>query len=126
MWDWSSKEADEDCKAIHWAAFYSDCEHEVLEVQKGHRITLTYNLYIHERIGAVLSRNPTADPQSYPLFLQAAEMLANPKFLREGMILEGLNVTLWLTYSRWQPGFLLHPCIRAYHQDLFVSSSICP
>ena len=32
MWDWSSKEADEDGQVIHWAAFYSDCEHEVLEV----------------------------------------------------------------------------------------------
>lgn len=30
---------------ISWAAFYSDCEHEVLEVTSGHRLTLTYNLY---------------------------------------------------------------------------------
>ncbi|KAJ5703223.1 hypothetical protein N7488_010771 [Penicillium malachiteum] len=30
---------------IQWAAFYSDEEHEVAEVTKGHRVTLTYNLY---------------------------------------------------------------------------------
>ncbi|KAI9774057.1 MAG: hypothetical protein M1840_005150 [Geoglossum simile] len=36
--DWSNTEASE----ISWAAFYSDCEHEVLEVKTGHRITLTY------------------------------------------------------------------------------------
>lgn len=39
--DWSAKKGE----AIKWAAFYSDCEHEVLEVISGHRITLTYNLY---------------------------------------------------------------------------------
>lgn len=31
--------------SIHWAAFYSNCEHEVLPVTSGIRITLTYNLY---------------------------------------------------------------------------------
>jgi len=30
---------------IKWIAFYSDCEHEVLPVKKGYRLTLTYNLY---------------------------------------------------------------------------------
>ncbi len=39
--DWSAQKGE----AIKWAAFYSDCEHEVLEVTSGHRITLTYNLY---------------------------------------------------------------------------------
>ena len=39
--DWSAEKGE----AIKWAAFYSDCEHEVLEVISGHRITLTYNLY---------------------------------------------------------------------------------
>lgn len=27
------------------AAFYSYCQHEVLPVTSGHRVTLTYNLY---------------------------------------------------------------------------------
>ena len=39
--DWSAKKGE----AIQLAAFYSDCEHEVLEVISGYRITLTYNLY---------------------------------------------------------------------------------
>jgi len=39
--DWSG----EDANAVRWAAFFSDCEHEVLEVTQGHRVTLTYNLY---------------------------------------------------------------------------------
>ncbi len=28
-------------------AFYADCQHEVLQVQRGYRITLTYNLLLH-------------------------------------------------------------------------------
>ena len=31
-WKWSSENPD----AIKWAAFYSDCEHEIMEVKSGH------------------------------------------------------------------------------------------
>ncbi|KAK1593710.1 uncharacterized protein LY79DRAFT_658873 [Colletotrichum navitas] len=41
VYDWS---ADSPAR-IQWAAFFSDCEHEVREVTEGHRVTLTYNLY---------------------------------------------------------------------------------
>ncbi|MCJ1353793.1 MAG: hypothetical protein MMC33_003780, partial [Icmadophila ericetorum] len=64
LWDWSSDESIEDCNTIHWAAIFSYYEHEVLEVKKGHRITVTYNLYVHERIGTVMRRNPIANPRS--------------------------------------------------------------
>ncbi|XP_038068086.1 uncharacterized protein LOC119737665 isoform X2 [Patiria miniata] len=30
---------------IQWAAFYSDCVHEILPVKSGHRITVTYNIF---------------------------------------------------------------------------------
>lgn len=39
--DWAKKSGE---SSIQWAAFYSDCEHEVFEVKSGHRVTLTYNL----------------------------------------------------------------------------------
>jgi hypothetical protein len=39
--DWASAKPT----AIQWTALFSNCEHEVLEVTKGHRVTLTYNLY---------------------------------------------------------------------------------
>ncbi|KAI4729404.1 hypothetical protein E4T49_02837 [Aureobasidium sp. EXF-10728] len=42
--DWSASSSIGQTPAIHWAAFYSDCSHEVQEVTAGHRITLTYNL----------------------------------------------------------------------------------
>ncbi|KZW04463.1 hypothetical protein EXIGLDRAFT_599226 [Exidia glandulosa HHB12029] len=34
---------------VSWVAFFSDVEHEVLPVSSGHRVTLTYNLYIGTR-----------------------------------------------------------------------------
>ena len=49
--DWGK----ENPSTIEWVAFYSDCEHEVFEVTKGHRITLTYNLYISEQLGGGLT-----------------------------------------------------------------------
>ncbi|KAL6049189.1 Fe2OG dioxygenase domain-containing protein [Balamuthia mandrillaris] len=39
------KEAHPERCSVKWAAFYADCEHEILPVTAGHRITLTYNLY---------------------------------------------------------------------------------
>jgi hypothetical protein len=33
--------------ALSLVAFYADCQHEVLRVQSGYRITLTYNLLLH-------------------------------------------------------------------------------
>jgi hypothetical protein len=80
VWDWSSETAE----SIKWAAFYSDCEHEVHEVQSGHRVTLTYNLYVHERLGAVVRLHPTACPKSYSLYLQVKKLLADPEFLSRG------------------------------------------
>ncbi len=38
---WGSK------TALSLVAFYADCRHEVLKVQSGYRITLTYNLLLH-------------------------------------------------------------------------------
>ncbi|CAD6590179.1 MAG: hypothetical protein ASARMPRED_004603 [Alectoria sarmentosa] len=71
-------------QAIQWAAFYGDCKHEVLEVTKGHRITLTYNLY-YSSIGKLAQ--PVSDPHHLPLFDIAREMLLEQKFMRKGGIL---------------------------------------
>jgi hypothetical protein len=35
---------DDDCDLIHWAAFFSDCVHEVKPVVSGNRITVTYSI----------------------------------------------------------------------------------
>ncbi|TVY39200.1 hypothetical protein LSUB1_G003079 [Lachnellula subtilissima] len=73
---------------IHWAAFYSDCEHEVLPVTSGHRITLTYQLYVSEHLGGVVNPTfPTADPKLYPLYQSLKEMLESPAFMKKGGML---------------------------------------
>ena len=70
-------------QSIQWAAFYGNCEHEVLEVTKGHRITLTYNLY-YSSIGNLAQ--PVSTPQHLPLFQIAREMLMQPQFMRIGAL----------------------------------------
>lgn len=45
--------------AIQWAAFFSDCEHEILPVRSGFRITLTYNLFVYKRKPYDFSAPPT-------------------------------------------------------------------
>ncbi|PVH81899.1 hypothetical protein DL98DRAFT_530658 [Cadophora sp. DSE1049] len=69
--DWSNTDA----ATIQWAAFYSDCEHEVLEVTSGHRITLTYNLYVTESVGKILHPHPCAELESFPLYQEVKQLI---------------------------------------------------
>jgi len=86
--DWSSTKSDSSPPAIKWAAFYSDCSHEVFPVTTGHRVTLTYNLYVSpSHVGSLFTRFPTVDPSLYPLFSGAREMLSQPGFMAEGGML---------------------------------------
>ena len=74
--DWSSS------TATHWAAFYSDVEHEVLPVTSGHRITLTYNLY---HTSPATNLVPTLlNVVTNPLYQELIAALQNPFFMRQG------------------------------------------
>jgi hypothetical protein len=66
--DWSNSKADGKEPSIGWAAFYSDCEHEVLEVTEGHRLTLTYNLFCVRGNGQLGGNSPWLDPTHLPLY----------------------------------------------------------
>ena len=48
MFDFSPLSGDQ--TRIQWAAFYSDCLHEVLPVTEGYRITVTYNVVASHRM----------------------------------------------------------------------------
>lgn len=69
---------------VVYAAFYSDVEHEVLPVQSGHRVTVTYNLYFdkHEpffvTVGSAIFPHPTSLETTF------TEFLADPTFFPEG------------------------------------------
>lgn len=79
MFDWSSQTEN-----IQWAAFYSDCEHEVLEVTSGHRITLTYNLYMRRGMGELTGHSKTLNAQHLPAYKEVESALASPEFMAEG------------------------------------------
>ncbi|KAF2804168.1 uncharacterized protein BDZ99DRAFT_452136 [Mytilinidion resinicola] len=85
IYNWGSTGAGStDAAEIQWAAFYSDCEHEVLEVKSGHRITLTYHLYIASGSGDLAGRCPWLDPTALPLYDAILSMLELPAFMKEG------------------------------------------
>jgi hypothetical protein len=81
--DWGSQSASR----IQWAAFYSDCEHEITKVTAGHRITLTYNLYITDPVDpAGVLPSPIVEPASLPLYGQIKRLVDQPAFFPEGKL----------------------------------------
>ncbi|KAF4954426.1 hypothetical protein FGADI_5292 [Fusarium gaditjirri] len=83
VFDWAPKSAD----AIQWAAFFSDCEHEVLQVTEGHRVTLTYNLFWTNYGPASMSDNLQALDQEALHFYNALEkLLKNKHLMKEGLV----------------------------------------
>jgi hypothetical protein len=83
--DWEASEANPNSEdSIQWAAFYSDCEHEVLEVTKGHRITLTYNLYFALGRDDLAGNSPAMDVKSLPLYQKIKSAIDEPSFMNDG------------------------------------------
>ncbi|EXU94787.1 hypothetical protein X797_012131 [Metarhizium robertsii] len=66
--DWSNRREDQHAANIRWAASYSNCQHEVLEVTSGHRLTLTYNLYAVQGAGRLTGVSRTLNPANLSLF----------------------------------------------------------
>lgn len=81
--EWSRQSSS----SIQWAAFYSDCEHEIETIRAGHRITLTYNLYVREMPGAILAPiRPVLDPHTLPLYGLIESLLTTPGFMKDGKL----------------------------------------
>ena len=70
---------------MHWAAFFSDIEHEVLPVSEGYRVTLTYNLSYHSK-----ASESTFDVKKYSFYKFLQAILSNPVFVHDGGVL-GFN-----------------------------------
>lgn len=88
VFDWSTGDEDHDDAGkpiLQWAAFYSDCEHEVYEVTAGHRITLTYNLYVTRGLGH-LAGSAALNATQLPLYEKLQRALESPGFLRRGEV----------------------------------------
>ncbi|UPK97681.1 hypothetical protein LCI18_008616 [Fusarium solani-melongenae] len=81
--DWGPKTAD----TIQWGAFFSDCEHEVLQVTEGHRMTLTYNLFWTSYGPASMADNLKALNQESLHFYSALQKLFDYEhFLTDGLV----------------------------------------
>jgi hypothetical protein len=72
-YNWSSA-ADSSLRCIQWAAFFSDVEHEILPITRGHRVTLTYNLYHCSPV----------DGTVFPFYKSLAAAMNHPHFMRSG------------------------------------------
>ena len=84
---------------IQWIAFYGDCEHEILPVKSGFRVTVTYRLYgdgdyvvpspspSTSSSSSTSSTTPQFIPSPLPsnkFTLLMREYLADPLFLSDG------------------------------------------
>ncbi|KAJ3036938.1 hypothetical protein HDV00_002184 [Rhizophlyctis rosea] len=67
-------------RALRWAAFYSDCEHSIQPVTSGHRLTLTYNLFINP----TQSPLSTITPSTLPLYNMTKTLLSLHNFMPKG------------------------------------------
>ncbi|KAJ4210947.1 hypothetical protein NW759_012978 [Fusarium solani] len=128
--DWDNM--DIEGPQIQWAAFYSDCEHEVREVSSGHRISLTYNLYVTRGDGQ-LSNHPNAlDIGHTPVFGHLEELISDREFLPDGGYLgfytthtyphsfskacladtlKGVDMNVWQAFQRLGCGVCLRPVL---------------
>ena len=84
--DWSMLANHGKTPHIEWAAFYSDCEHEIMEVTSGNRLTLTYNLFAVRGAGRLTGKSLTLDPTRLPLYHAIERMVSRDPFSGKGAI----------------------------------------
>ena len=77
VFDWSSTPGDP-LREVYWAAHFSNVEHEILPVTScGHRLTLTYNLYVEkEKLQSV--------PPGSPFHNCLQRAISTPQFMSDG------------------------------------------
>lgn len=116
--DWSNSKDDQKGISIRWASFYSDCEHEVLEVTEGHRLTLTYNLFWVRGNGQLGGHCPWLDPTHLPLYKTVLSLMQEDDLWRNGeysSMLKNMNgVADPDDVIRRLPRIQLQPCLSAY------------
>ncbi|RUS15985.1 hypothetical protein BC937DRAFT_91729 [Endogone sp. FLAS-F59071] len=84
--DWSSRGAPQNAD-VQWAAFFADCEHKILPVTSGYRLTLTYNLYTMENDRNVGDSISGFSSESTAFHQTLASSIVDPHFMENGGIL---------------------------------------
>lgn len=82
--DWSASSPIGQTPRIQWAAFYSDCTHEVQQVITGHRVTLTYNLYASRGSGLLAGKKTSIDATCLPVYQPLVNLLRSHTFMNKG------------------------------------------
>ncbi|KAB5526431.1 hypothetical protein GE09DRAFT_1229269 [Coniochaeta sp. 2T2.1] len=116
-YDWSTSKAWTD--AVHWAAFYSDCEHEVKKLTAGHRVTLTYNLYYAPGVGDLAEHAPAMNVTTLPLYHKVHSALSEPEFMRDGGIL-GIYCTHAYAHSTQSGGKALPAVLKGTDMAVYA------
>ena len=80
VYDWGT--AAHDSHQVQWAAFYSDCTHEIRPITQGVRVTVTYNLYVDDNTIQDHLKGATTKFSD-----ELAGALKQPEFLSDGGIL---------------------------------------
>ncbi|KAF4618646.1 hypothetical protein D9613_009835 [Agrocybe pediades] len=86
VFDTAAAASSEPTPHAAFVAFFSDIEHEVLEVKSGYRVTLTYNLYfaVPPKPPTNLGLVPSEGDPLLTLKSNISELLATPTFLPDG------------------------------------------
>ncbi|KAG8623934.1 hypothetical protein KVT40_008910 [Elsinoe batatas] len=98
VFDWEAASKDQ----IQWAAFYSDCEHEVRQVTSGHRVSLTYNLYDMDTTDRI---SPSLRVEAISLVEPVKAVLDSDQFRPPGSI---LGIYLAHSYAHNHAENILH------------------
>ncbi|KAF8836391.1 hypothetical protein BDN67DRAFT_334889 [Paxillus ammoniavirescens] len=101
---------------IGYIAFFSDVEHEVMEVTSGYRVTLTYNLYFAETEPLPLISTPSPQEDSFRIAI--ADLVANPAVLPGGGYL-GFGLQHQYPVSRQMSVESLRTCLKG--QDAVIA-----
>ncbi|EMC97740.1 hypothetical protein BAUCODRAFT_122166 [Baudoinia panamericana UAMH 10762] len=117
--EWSTFMTDEAASCVQWAAFYSDCEHEVLPVIEGHRVTLTYNLYLAHGTGLLAQGEwgiGGLQPAQLPLSQHLRDLLlAKPVLMPNGGYL-GFDLTHLYPHT--------HPSLHAFVPQMLKGADL--
>ncbi|KAK6440867.1 hypothetical protein LTR95_002909 [Oleoguttula sp. CCFEE 5521] len=107
--------------SVQWAAFYSDCEHEVHEVTAGHRMTLTYNLYTTTKNDLQTNAVHGLNGAALPFHAQLRAAFADPYFLFEG---GGVGVYLHHMYPHAHKRYskLLPYCLKGADMEVWEAA----
>lgn len=120
---------------LQWAAFYSGCEHEVMNVTSGHLITLTYNLFARNtsNTGTPQAGRGLMDPTQLPLYGNLHSLFLQESFMPDGghlgvhtshayphtstsarlpATLKGIDMVVWETFRSLGCGMKLRPVVE--------------